>query len=201
MKFLKYLEEVRKMDLPLGKYAVLGSGPLAIRRVRDTKDIDLIVTPDIYAYYKKQKDWKIRFAYGNFFLRKGNLEIWKKIGFWKSRVSIRDFINRAELIDGLPFVNLHDFIYWKKKGFRDKDKEDAKLAEDWINKNLRNIKNSEEFLWPRNSRISKHLNTIFNEDSYKMLTSKIRKWIFDGYQNLKNFEARMSTLGTSYVKV
>jgi len=82
MNFLKYLEEVREMNLPLGKYAIFGSGPLAVRRIRDTKDIDLIVTPDIYSYYRKQNGWKLRFAYGIFFLRKGNVEIWKKMGFF-----------------------------------------------------------------------------------------------------------------------
>ncbi|MFH1585248.1 MAG: hypothetical protein ABIB79_00590 [archaeon] len=137
MDFLHYLEEVRGMHLSLGTYAILGSGPLVIRGIRETKDVDLIVTPDIYEYYKKQKDWKLKFAYGNFFLRKGNVEIWKNIGFWKTRVNLRDFINRAELIGGLPFVNMQDFICWKKKAFRKKDKRDVELAQAWISKNYR----------------------------------------------------------------
>lgn len=78
MKFLEYAEEVKNMKIPCGKYTILGSGPLAIRGIRDTKDIDLIVTSDLYAYYKKQEDWKLKFARGNFFLRKGHVEIWKK---------------------------------------------------------------------------------------------------------------------------
>jgi hypothetical protein len=134
MKFLDYLEEARNMNLPLGKYAVSGSGPLAIRGIRDTKDLDLIVTPDIYSHYKKQREWKLRFAYGNFFLRNGNIEMWKKIGFWKDIVNIRKLIERAELINGMPFVNLQDFIYWKKRTFRNKDKRDVKLAQDWLRK-------------------------------------------------------------------
>src|SRR3989344_5315772 len=122
MNFLNYTKEVRKMNLPLGKYAILGSGPLAIRGIRDSKDIDLIVTPELYFIIKKQKGWKIRFAYGNFFLRKKPVEIWKKIGFWKNKINIQNFINRSELIDGLPYVNLEDFIYWKKIAGRKKDK-------------------------------------------------------------------------------
>lgn len=132
MKFLNYLEEVRNMNIPLGKYAISGSGPLAVRGIRDTKDIDLIVTPDIYSDYKNKNGWKTRFAYGNFFLRNGNIELWKKIGFWKDIVNIQELIDRAELIGGLPFVNLQDFIYWKKRAFRKKDKIDVKLAEDWM---------------------------------------------------------------------
>lgn len=132
MNFLNYLEEVRKMNLPLGKYAILGSGPLAIREIRDTKDVDLIVTPDIYAYYKKQKGWKLRCLWGNFFLRKGKVELWKRIGFWKPIVDIKAFIQRAELINGLPFVSMEDFISYKEKAFRAKDKIDLKLAKDYL---------------------------------------------------------------------
>jgi len=132
MHFLNYLEEVRKMNLPFGEYAILGSGPLAIRKIRDSKDIDLIVTPKIYRCYNKQKGWKLRLAYGNFFLKKGNVEMWRKIGFWKIKVNIKDFIDRAELIEGLPFVNMKDFILWKKKGFRNKDKKDVILAEEYL---------------------------------------------------------------------
>jgi len=135
MNFLNYLEEVRKMNIPSGKYAILGSGPLAVRGIRDTKDVDLIVTPDIYAYYKKQEGWKLRCMWGNFFLRKGKVELWKRIGLWKPIVDIKAFIQRAELINGLPFVNMKDFISYKEKAFRSKDKIDLKLAKEWTRKN------------------------------------------------------------------
>jgi hypothetical protein len=132
VNFLKYLEEVRKMKLPLGKYAILGSGPLAVRGIRDTRDVDLIVTPDVYSYYKKQKGWKLRCLWGNFFLRKGKVELWKRVGFWKPIVDISAFIERAEVIDGLPFVNLQDFLSYKRRAFRAKDKVDVGLAEEYL---------------------------------------------------------------------
>jgi len=55
--------------------------------------------------------------------------------FWKNiniQGNILGLINRAELIDGLPFVNMKDFIVFKKKGFRKKDKKDVKLAEEYL---------------------------------------------------------------------
>ena len=46
--FSLYLGEVKKLNLPKGKYAIFGSGPLAIRNIRDTHDLDVIVKNDIY---------------------------------------------------------------------------------------------------------------------------------------------------------
>ncbi len=134
MKFFEYMEEVRKMDLPAGEYAIFGSGPLAVRRVRATKDIDLIVTPELYTHYREQEGWNRRF-YHAFFLRKGPIELWKILGYGRARkIDIQGFINRAELIEGLPFVNLNDFIYWKKIAGRTKDKRDVILAEEYLAK-------------------------------------------------------------------
>jgi len=40
--FLKELEELKKLNIPADSYAVFGSGPLAIRGIREARDIELI---------------------------------------------------------------------------------------------------------------------------------------------------------------
>jgi hypothetical protein len=121
------MKKVKEMNLPLGSYAILGSGPLAVRGLRDSKDIDLIVTPEIYKEYRKKKGWKLRFAYGRFFLRNENIEIWKSIG--PGKWNIKKLIKDAEIIEGLPFVNLKDFSKWKRKSHRKKDRSDVELVD------------------------------------------------------------------------
>lgn len=56
----------------------------------------------------------------------------EKIGFWKNIINVQDFIDRAELISGLPYVNLEDFIYWKKRAGREKDRRDVILIEEYL---------------------------------------------------------------------
>lgn len=41
-------EEVKNLNLPLGQYLVAGSGPIAAHGIRDYKDIDILVTENLY---------------------------------------------------------------------------------------------------------------------------------------------------------
>ena len=90
----------------------------------------MIVTPDIYEEYKKKKEWKLGWAYFKFFLRKGRIEMWKKTNI--QREPLICYIQRAEVIDGLPFLSLEDFIMWKKAMGRRKDLRDLKLLKVWL---------------------------------------------------------------------
>ena len=45
--FKKQLAELKKLNLPNDKYAVFGSGPLAIYGIRDSEDIDIIVKSEL----------------------------------------------------------------------------------------------------------------------------------------------------------
>jgi len=47
-QFLILLEELKKLNFPKDKYAVFGSGPLAIRNIREAHDLDVIVTHDFF---------------------------------------------------------------------------------------------------------------------------------------------------------
>ena len=40
---LKYIDELKALKLPVGQYAIFGSGPLAIRNLKAASDIDIIV--------------------------------------------------------------------------------------------------------------------------------------------------------------
>jgi len=42
------LEKLRKLNLPLGKYAIFGSGILAIKNIRETSDLDIIAKKDLF---------------------------------------------------------------------------------------------------------------------------------------------------------
>ena len=60
--------------------------------------------------------------------------MWKRIGFWKEKINIIEYINRAEIIDGLSFVNLKDVIKWKEKAGRNKDKRDIILINQYLSR-------------------------------------------------------------------
>jgi len=51
---MKYLNELKKLNLPKGKYALFGSSPMAIRGIKENSDIDIIVKEDLWNFLKQK---------------------------------------------------------------------------------------------------------------------------------------------------
>jgi hypothetical protein len=47
-QFLILLEELKKLNLPLGQYAIFGSGILSALNIREASDLDIVVKSDIF---------------------------------------------------------------------------------------------------------------------------------------------------------
>lgn len=126
-------DQVKKLNLPIGKYALFGSAPMAIREIRDCRDIDVIVTQDLWDECSKKPEYKLtRDENGLDCLVSGNVELWNvwSPGEW----DLNKIINEAEVIDGLPFVKLEYVVAWKKIYNREKDLNDIKLINDYLEK-------------------------------------------------------------------
>lgn len=48
MNYLELLRELDKLSLPKNQYAITSAGTMAIRGIRQTRDIDLIVTDELW---------------------------------------------------------------------------------------------------------------------------------------------------------
>ena len=121
------------MKLPVGKYALFGSAPLGVRGLRECNDIDLIVVEELWEKYKNATGWEYKITENgveHIESNDGNIEIWHDWRPWYQ--DITQFINNAEIIDGLPFVRLEYFIEWKKKYGREKDLKDVQTAEEFL---------------------------------------------------------------------
>lgn len=113
----------------MGKYALFGSVPLGIRGLRDCRDIDIVVTKDLWNELKK--NWEIRkIPHGSQYLWNDGIELWKE---WKpGQWNIQKLIDEAEIIDELPFVKLEYVIEWKRQYGREKDLKDIETAERFL---------------------------------------------------------------------
>ncbi len=123
---------LRELNLPPGKYAVFGSGQLGIRNLKECHDLDVIVAEDLWNEYRYKSDWKLlKMHHGSEFLERNGIELWKdwKPGQW----NIEDLIQRAEIIDDLPFVTIDDVLKWKKLSGREKDLTDIKTLNNYLN--------------------------------------------------------------------
>ena len=127
-------EAVRALELPKGKYAVFGSGPLAARGLKKAGDIDLIVTPDLFAELLARKEFTQKPAEsGSPSLVVGDVEIFCD---WNCGMTeqVSEMIATAEEIEGLPFVQLKFVAEWKRKYGREKDLRDLALIEKFLAK-------------------------------------------------------------------
>ncbi|HEU65016.1 MAG: hypothetical protein KR126chlam4_00266 [Candidatus Anoxychlamydiales bacterium] len=117
LNFLEKLKELDKLKLPKGSFAITGSGPLAIRNIREAQDIDIMVKKNVW-----NKLLEKFMPYDENHMKIGNIEVWKD--FINLTPKMNEIIDTAEIIDGYPFVSLKDILLWKEFLNREKDKKD-----------------------------------------------------------------------------
>ena len=129
MEFKKLLEELRKLNLPVDSYVIFGSGSMSVRGIIESSDLDIIVSDKVWQDFIKKYSTKNN---NKSIIQIGNIEICKDLLPWLD--NSEELIKRSELIDGFPFSTLEDTLKLKEKFGREKDREDIKLIEEYLNK-------------------------------------------------------------------
>lgn len=129
MEFKKLLEELKKLNLPLGHYAIFGSGPLAVRNLRESSDLDIVVSNEVWQKFVSKYPTKEN---NSSIIQLGNIEICKDILPWLENVEEK--IEHADMIDGFCFFTLQDTIELKERFGREKDKKDIERIKNFLNK-------------------------------------------------------------------
>jgi hypothetical protein len=130
-------DELRKLNLPLGKYAIISSGPLGIRNIREIGDIDLIVDVELWTTLAKQyevidKDGVQKIVFPGNIIEAFYEKSFYSYPQYQDAPTIGERIAQAEIIDGLPFESLPHVLYFKRKMGREKDLKDIKSIEAWL---------------------------------------------------------------------
>jgi hypothetical protein len=132
-------DALRKFNLPIGEYAIVSSGALGIRNIREIGDIDLIVTPALWDTLAAQYGVTDKDGVKKIVLADGLIEAFTDWSFAGKSIdanapTIAERIERAEMIDGLPFERLEYVLFFKRKMGREKDLKDIVLIEDYLKK-------------------------------------------------------------------
>ena len=135
MEFQQLLKRIKDLGLPEGEFALFGSAPIVVRGIRPfSHDIDMIVSEKVWNEYAKKPEWQ-----RTTFERDGKvvemlennlLELYKVWG--PGEWDIEALLQRAEIINGLPFVSLNDVLQWKEISARDKDLKDVELIKKYL---------------------------------------------------------------------
>ncbi len=138
MNFQNKLRILKELNLPTSEFVVVGSGALAIRHIRDTNDLDVIVTQtfwnDLINNYKVElNEWNVeRLDLGN------DIEILnpEQSLFGNSKVvPVGEIFDEADVFDDIKFINLDHLKKIKSSFGRDKDLKDIELINQYLLKN------------------------------------------------------------------
>lgn len=139
MNFQTQFENLKKLNLPNDQFVVVSSGALSVRGIRDSEDIDVIVTESLWnEMIKKHKVGINSFGIENLELE-NDIEILNPVQsiFGNSKIVPRNEIfEKADIFGGVKFINL-DHLKKIKKGLgRDKDLRDIALIDNYLNRKM-----------------------------------------------------------------
>jgi hypothetical protein len=135
MKLSEHIQNIRSLKLPNGQYVVVSSGTLALHGIRDAKDIDLIVKPELWNKLSKkyevfEKDGVLRMDTGS------NIEILGEGSMYmdSNKVPTEIIFAQAEMHENIKFMNLTHLRKIKSLSAREKDHADVVLIDEYLNK-------------------------------------------------------------------
>lgn len=131
------ISKIRELDLPFGQYIVVGGAVLAAHGIRETSDLDIVVTPALFEALL-QKGWPLDGVYEQKWNRKrlkeDAIEIYPDMYLEKQQVllDIQEAIDHAEIIDGIPFQTLEHLLMCKTDTGREKDMSDVVAIRNYL---------------------------------------------------------------------
>lgn len=135
MNFKKYFESLKRLNLPVGQFVVAGSGALSVRGIRDSKDLDVIVTESLLdRLIQGNRIGANKFGVQNIELD-GSIEILNpsQSMFTNSTIiPVKDVFEKADEFDGVKFINLEHLKKFKITLSREKDLRDVVLIDDYL---------------------------------------------------------------------
>lgn len=133
---MNIIEEVKKLNFPLGQYVIVGSGPMAIRGLREARDIDIVATVELFEKCKSTgwqiMPWTYPEKVGQIYLKQDNVELYLDVNCGNFNPTTAELIERAEIIEGIPFTTLKDMINFKRAYNKEKHLQDIKITEKYL---------------------------------------------------------------------
>lgn len=116
---------------------VIGSGILQALGIRESKDIDVVVSEEMFNTLKQSGKFTVGEAFGHEILRDDIFEIGAVWNVSGKPYKLEDLKKESTIIDDVQYVSL-EFLYQVKKSWatlddpRQKDIDDVKLIEKYI---------------------------------------------------------------------
>lgn len=136
---MNIVEEMKKLKFPQEQYVIVGSGPLVVRGIRETNDIDIVVSPKLFE--KCKQDWweQLPRTYpdkiGQIYLRQGYVELFLDVNCGDVNPTLEELLQRSDLIEEISFASLADILQFKIAYNTPKHRQDIKRIEKYLKEN------------------------------------------------------------------
>ena len=134
MQLATLLKKLNTLNLPKDQYVITSSASLAVRGIREAKDLDIFVSEKLW--HKLAEKYGISYSPLESIII-GNIEaLWKSSNFVDPEVaSPEELLESKEMIQGYPYASLEVLRKLKALGKREKDIRDVKLIDEYLAKN------------------------------------------------------------------
>ncbi|MDB5225540.1 MAG: hypothetical protein JWL87_492 [Candidatus Adlerbacteria bacterium] len=128
--------EIKKHNFPVDEYVVIGGAALAARGLKETNDIDIVVSPKLLDEYRNKEGWHhhpriIPTEEAGVANDEGTIELYPNVG-GIAEMTFERLKKNSELIDGVPFAGLRDVKLVKEVYAREKDLIDVAKIEAYL---------------------------------------------------------------------
>lgn len=123
------IAEILALELQADQYIVAGGASMTIRGLRDTSDIDLVVTQELFDRLSALEWVQKPRPNGQPGLKRGRVEVYLDVTTPSHAPSIEWLLARADFLAGIPLVDLDTLLAWKQGYGREKDQRDVELLQ------------------------------------------------------------------------
>ena len=128
-------ETLKDLALPMDDCAIFGSGPMWLRGIRESTDLDIIARGKAWEWAKLNGTVEIKEGSGLECAHFSGKSIEIYHDWYPGEWDIDELIDTADVVDGIRFVKLNSVIEWKKRMGREKDAWDLVLIDAYLKSN------------------------------------------------------------------
>lgn len=138
---MNIIEKIRKLNFPSSQYVVVGGAVLAAHGIRETEDLDVLVSPELFERCKQEgwdlNPWTKAGKKGKDWLKKDGVELYTELIMVGKSILAKDLTgDDIETIEGVPLLSLTRLVEFKKEYLnlynRPKDIKDLELIETYL---------------------------------------------------------------------
>jgi hypothetical protein len=127
-----FLKQLDKLNLPKDQYVIVGSGALGARKIRESHDLDVLVTEELWQKLRlKYELTKIKPVEN---IDIGDVQILGHCSVFRGSdiASVEKIIETADVIFDHKFISVDLLRKFKQKEGREKDLNDIKLIDKYL---------------------------------------------------------------------